>query len=262
MPTLLETQSIFFDTVLRAMPAQAAAFIAGDDETAPERLAVYRDTALGVLTTALRLTYPAVCRIVGEEFLEAAAEIFIAQAPPVSAYLNDYGAGFADFLAAFPPARPLSYLPAMAALEWAVNGALHALDAGSMSAARLSALSGLGHEHVRLVPHPSLRFLSATFPVELLWRAVLDDDDAALESFDFGAGQRWFLISRTKAHVEVVALSEVDWRFAKALAEGASLEQALNDTKPDDPAALLGAHFASGRFTDFTIAPSTENSDV
>ena len=262
MLPLLETQCAFGAAIFSATPGDAAAFIAGDGDAAHERLAVYRDTALGVLTTALRLTYPAVCRIVGEEFFEAAAEIFIAQAPPVSAYLNDYGASFADFLAAFPPARSLSYLPAMAALEWAVNGALHALDAGPMSAARLSTLAGLGHEQVRFVPHPSLRFLSTTFPGELLWRAVLDDDDTTLENFDFNAGQRWLLVSRTKAHVEIAALPEAEWHFAKALAEGKSLEWALNDAKPDDPAAFLGAHFANGRFIDFIDVPSTEYSDV
>ena len=262
MPALLETQCAIGAAIFSVTPGDAAAFIAGGGDAAHERLAVYRDTMLSVLTTALRLTYPAVCRIVGEEFFEAAAEIFIVQSPPASAYLNDYGAGFADFLAAFPPARPLSYLPEMTALEWAINCALHAPDAGTMSAARLSALAGLGHEQVRLVPHPSLQFLSATFPVELLWRAVLDDDDTALENFDFNAGRRWLLVSRTKAHVEIAALPEAEWHFAKALAEGKSLERALNDAKPDDPVALLGAYFAGGHFTDFIDAPSTEYSNV
>ncbi len=262
MPTLLETQSAFRDAILLAAPERAATLCAGEDDAAHERLAIYRDTALGVLTGALRLTYPAVCRIVGVEFFDAAAELFIAQSPPGCGYLNVYGAGFGEFLAAFPPATSLCYLPEVAALEWAVNGALHAADAVPMPLFRLTDLGALGHEHVRLKSHPSLRLLTASFPAERLWRAVLDDDEAALSHFDFAVGPRWLLVSRTQSGVEIIAQPETEWHLTRALADGMPLDRALAKFTPENPARVLAAHFASGRFIDFSTMQATETPDV
>lgn len=262
MPTLLDVQNTFADAVFRAAPEHAAGFCAGEASAVQERLAIYRETAFGVLTTALCLTYPAVCRIVGENLFTAAAEHFIAQSPPALGYLNDYGAGFDDFLVDFPPAASISYLTEMARLEWAVNGALYAADAMPMPHSRLSELGALRHEHVRLVPHPSLRLLSATFPVEKLWRAVLDDDEAAYSHFDFSAGSRWLAISRTGKRVEVATLPESDWRFVSALADGLPLDRALAAFAPEDGAAALAGHFANGLFVDFTDLYQRETPDV
>ena len=55
--------------------------------TAAERLDVYRNTFLSSLTTALRISYPAVHRLVGGEFFEGAAQSFI-QAPAAARRLS------------------------------------------------------------------------------------------------------------------------------------------------------------------------------
>src|SRR6266511_1419278 len=105
-----------------------------------ERLDVYRSTFASVLTKALRLSYPAVHRLVGAEFFDGAARIFVHERPPVSAYLDKYGAEFVEFLARFPPAASLAYLGDVARLEWAVNRALHAPDGEPLDVTRLAAL--------------------------------------------------------------------------------------------------------------------------
>src|SRR6266511_6000519 len=106
-----------------------------------ERLDVYRNTFASVLTTALRLSYPAVHRLVGAEFFEGASRIFIEGSPPKSACLDDYGTEFPGFLVDFPPAASLPYLPGVARLEWAVNRALHADDVEPLDASRLASLA-------------------------------------------------------------------------------------------------------------------------
>ena len=49
--------------------------------------------------------------------------------PSRSGDLNDYGEDFADFLADYPHARELSYLPDVARLEWLVQIVYYAADA-------------------------------------------------------------------------------------------------------------------------------------
>src|SRR6516164_9064562 len=107
---------------------EAAGYILADGLASEGRLNVYRNTFIGALTTALRLAYPAVHRLVGPEFFEGAARIFIEKEPPRGAYLDGYGSGFPEFLAQFRQAASLAYLPDVARLEWTVSRALHAPD--------------------------------------------------------------------------------------------------------------------------------------
>ena len=140
-PSLLDVQR-----ALRASLADGrqgvASYVLADGLDAAARLSIYRETATGTLVGALRLTFPAVRKLVGEEFFEGAARAFIDQQPARSAWLDEYGAGFASFIARFPPAAIVRYLPDVAELEWAVSRALHAPEAVAIDPARLGILGG------------------------------------------------------------------------------------------------------------------------
>jgi hypothetical protein len=106
MPTLLETQCAMRTWLVDGERDAAADLLA--DGISPDRLDIYRNTFVANATRALRLTYPAVHKLVGDEFFEGAAVAFIAQHPPRSACFDHYGEAFAAFLAAFPPISPMS----------------------------------------------------------------------------------------------------------------------------------------------------------
>ena len=147
-----------------------AALLAGDGPPPPEvlggpvpaaaRMGIYRNNVIGNLTGVLRLTYPAILRLVGADFFTAAAARFIAAAPPASADLYEYGAEFPDFLGAFAPAGGLVYLADVARLEWAVNRALHAPSVPALDAETLLGVPEEQQAEVRLIAHPSLSLLA------------------------------------------------------------------------------------------------------
>src|SRR5439155_20054249 len=196
MPSLRELQNAVRTSLVERDDSVAASYIV-DDGLAPERrLSVYRNTFASNLVNALRLSYPAVHRLVGDEFFEVAAHVFVHERPPVSAYLDEYGAEFAEFLARFPPAASLGYLADVARIEWAVNRALHAPDAEPLDVTRLAALEQNDHDRVRFVPHPSVSLVSANYPVDAIWRAVLAQDDSALAAIDLAAGGCLLLVER------------------------------------------------------------------
>jgi hypothetical protein len=148
MPTLLEVQRAMRRSLVERDDEEAAAYILAGGLAPGARLDVYRNTSIGALTTALRLSYPAVHRLVGAEFFDQAAKIFIETDPPHSAYLDEYGAAFPEFLAHFRPAAWLAYLPGVAQLEWAVSCALHAPDADPSRS-----LPALGNRSSQPWPH-------------------------------------------------------------------------------------------------------------
>src|ERR1700752_3128513 len=139
-PSLLELERALRASLVIRDDGEISEHVVGAGIGAGGRLDIYRNTFASVLTTALRLSFPAVHRLVRAEFFEGAARVFIEAYPPKSACLDDYGVEFPDFLSGFERASSLAYLPDVARLEWAVNRALHAPDAEPLDARRLVAL--------------------------------------------------------------------------------------------------------------------------
>jgi len=256
MPTLLEVQPAVHRTVVARDDAGAAAYIVADGLFPEARLNIYRNTLIGTLTTALRLSFPAVHHLVGAEFFERAARIFMEAQPPRSAYLNDYGEAFPGFLSGFAPAASVPYLSDVARLEWAVNRALHAIDVGPLDLSALSALDPADQSRIAFVPHPSIGLVEADYPVDAIWRAVLDQDDDALAKIDLQSGPVRLLVARRQGGIEVTRCSEPAWRFASALFASRPLEEAVDAAPGIDASVLLADHLAAGRVTAFrTVEP-------
>jgi hypothetical protein len=256
VPTLLEVQNALRKSLLDRADGEAAAMLA--PHVPPDRLDIYRNTFLTGVSKALRLSYPAVHRLVGDDFFAAAADIFIARHPPRSAYLDQYGAEFPGFLDQFPPAATLAYLADVARLEWVVSQAIHAPDREALTLTQLAALTPQDQSRVCFAPHPSIGLLRVSYPVDIIWRAVLERDDAALAALDLAASPVHLLVQRLPTGVEIIRLDDGEFRFAAALCAGHPLQEALAEAIGDDAAALLAGHLAAQRFVGFTLAPTNE----
>jgi len=254
MPSLRDVQHAMRRSLLQDADGNASAHIVAAGLAPRQRLNIYRNTIVGTLTNALRLSFPAVHRLVGAEFFEGAAQIFALESPPRCAELNDYGTGFPDFLQRFEPAATLAYLADVACLEWAVNRALHAPYVPALDASTLATVPPSEHERVCFVAHPSISMLRSSFPVDTIWRAVLQHDEAAMAAIDLGSGPVCLIVQRLGNEVEVERLDERAWRFATAVLGGQALGAALDLAPGDDGSALLAEHLLAGRCTAFRVA--------
>ncbi len=261
MPTLREVQTHFSVAILGQPANELGEMFIANGIDAGARLSIYRGTYLSALDTALRLTYPAVQRVVGEEFLTGAGRHFVEANPPTAADLNCYGEGFADFLDSFAPASSLPYLPDLARLEWAVSRALHADDSEALDPVALAAIETEDHPRIVFVPQPALTFLKVSFPVDSIWQAVLTEDDNALDEIAFGEGPFFLCVERLASGIAVTRQDRVAWEFAKALVAGTTLGEAASTLAPETLTALMAEHFARGRFHDFRIEQSSTSGD-
>jgi hypothetical protein len=252
-PSLLEVQRALLASLAGGEHEAADPHIVADGIDPAGLLAIYRNTSIATLVNALRLTYPAVRKLVGEEFFEGVARIFIGEEPAAGAWLDEYGGSFGGFLRTFAPASSLPYLPDVAELEWAVGRALHAPEAGPLDVHRLASLSGAQSGRVRLVAHPALSLVRADCPADAIWHAVLEDDDAALAAIDVAQGPVFLLVERHDCSVRMQRLDEAAWRFTATLCAAAPLSGALQDNPDCAADALLAEHLAAGRFVDFEL---------
>jgi hypothetical protein len=254
VPALRELQSSFAAFLLSESADAVCGEILEDGFSAAERFRIYRNGFRSTLTGALRMTYPAVERLVGRDFFDAAAREFVFAHPPQSGCLNDYGSGFADFLAGFEPATALFYLADVARFEWALGVAAGAPDAPFLDAGGLAAVDAGDHASLRFEPHPSLSLLLLAFPADRIADAVLAGDEAAMARVDFAEGPVAVLVHRGPGGVQAHRLDADAYGFVSRLCAGEALG-ALVEAAPAEAPALLAEQLSKGRLTAFRVRP-------
>jgi hypothetical protein len=220
------------------------------DEHAEGGLAVYRNTVFANYRNALGATFRVVRELTGTPFFDAAVDAFVLAHPSNGGDLNVYGDGFADFLAGYPYAKYLPYLPDVARLEWALDEAGRAADSGRSPERLLAALAAVPPAavvHTRFALDPSCRLLRSTHPVMRIWQA---HRDGAFDAIDLKAGPDHLLVRREGSAPVIERLAPADFAFLATLAGGGDLATALEAALAFDAdfelGAALPAQIASG----------------
>ncbi len=226
------------------------------------RIAVYRNNALGNYRKALAATYPVVQRLVGISLFNAAIDAFVRAHPSPRGDVNRYGGELAGFLATYPPARELRYLPDVARLEWAIDQANIAADAPPFDPAALRAVPEDVLGELRFVLHPSAQFVVSAYPIFHIWQ-VNQPGHAGDDRVDLGEGGDALLVRRASDAVVIERLAAGEHAFLAALAGNRSLSDATEHacgTEPSfDLADALRRHVAAGTVAAF-LAPSDASS--
>ena len=183
-------------------------------------VAIYRRNLFANLGNALAATYPVVRRLVGEAFFGEAARRFVLANPSRSGDLGEYGMELAEFLAAYPHAASLPYLPDVARLEWACHQSYGAADAPALDLARLGAVGTDDQPRIRFTLHPSVRLLRSGHPVVAIWEANQPDADGTPRRLE---GEDHAIVHRHEGIVRVVAAEPPLWELASSFARGEPL---------------------------------------
>ena len=175
-------------------------FLAGSPAEAAMRLDVHRRHFRRSLTRALEKIYPAVVSLVDQRFFAYCGDAFIVATPPVKPCLFEYGAGFADFLAAFEPCLGLPYLPRVARLEWDIHAVFHELGPDPSPGSLWIA--------------PGLRLFRSQFPVHRIWQIARGEADGPV---DLSSGEAWLAVYQDDGEVSVETLAPAAFVFLDAL---------------------------------------------
>lgn len=205
------------------------------------RFAVYRNNVVVGLARALAVRFPAVERIVGEEFFAAMARVFVAAQPPRSPLLMRYGDGFPDFIAGFAPAAELPYLADVARLEAARTRAYHAADAEPLDPAQLQAIEPDALGGVRFSLHPSIEIIRSAHPIVMIW--AMNAGEAELGPIEDWRPEH-ALVARPRLDVEVRALPVGGAAFLDALRAGQPLAEAVDTATRESTEFDLAANLA------------------
>ena len=216
-------------------------------------MAIYRRNLLGNLGNALAATYPVVQRLVGDAFFREAARQYILAHPSRSGDLNDYGVSFAAFLAGYPHAATLAYLPDVARLEWACHESYGAVDAAPFDLASLARVSAQDYPRIRFQLHPSVRLLHSEHPIAAIWEANQSGADGAPRRME---GEDHVIVHRHQGAVTVAAVEAPLWRLVSTFAHGETLGVAAQVGGEALPAGMTRVA-SDGLLAGFSLAPET-----
>ncbi len=205
------------------------------------RFAVHRNNVVAGSVKALQTRFPAVEKIVGDEFFAAMARAFVVEQPPRTPLLATYGDEFAAFIAAFEPAREIAYLADVARLEAARTRAYHAADATPLDAGQFAALDPCAIGSIRFGLHPSTEIVRSPHPIVTIW--AMNSCGQQLAPLENWYGED-ALVVRPYLDVEVRVLPPGGAAFLLALDEGWPLGEAIGVALADDPEFDLTLNFA------------------
>ena len=256
MNSLLELQSRFTADLFDKNGGSGCWYIRDDGLSGRRRLDIYRNNVFSNYREALRAVYPVVERLVGERFFLQTADEYIRVYPSTTGDLDDYGAQFAEFLAGFPPALSLAYLPDVARLEWLMEEAFHAAEHQPLDVAQLAALPEERYGELTFRLHPACRLFASHYAAGRIWQANQPDweDEATL---DISQGGETLLVYRDGFSVAMRPLRRGEFAMLSMLAGGRSFacayEWAQNVEADFDVAAFLHEQVAAGTLVDFEL---------
>ena len=201
-----------------------------------QRFAVHRNNIVVALVDALAEMFPVTQALVGTDFFRAMARERVRVDPPRSPVINDYGAGFSDFIAGFARAADVPCLADLARLEYLRVQAYHAADAEPLELAAFHVLLATPERiaGTRVQLHPSCAWLRSRHAVHSIWSAhhQLGDMSATdLGAIDLDAAE-CVLVLRPDAQVLVHLLPPRATTWLDGLHNGVPLG-AVVDTGDD-----------------------------
>lgn len=219
---------------------------------------VYRNTALKGSTDALLANFPTIERLVGTDWLKAAAAIYARQSPPTDSRLLYYGADFPDFLDAFEHAREMPYLGDVARLDLLWTEVHCAKDEPDINPKALASLSQKELARSRITLRAASRWAwFPDHPAYTIWRFNREQRDMPDELDWRGEGA---LLTRKQGRVCWEAASAADCTFLDACAAHLPLGLAAGkafEVQPDLDLADLIARLLSA---DAFVAVNTQSS--
>lgn len=258
MLSLAELQSAIRNVSLGGDADALNGVIVTDGFSHTERLNIHRNNTTILLSQALGATYRVVKKLVGDDFFDAVARLYIRAHPPRSPCLFEYGESFPEYLASLPSAIELPYLRDVAMLEWLWNETFHAREASALTSNDLSGIAPERYADLCFTPHPSLRLTGSAYPIKEIWDVNQDGvDEVATINLDEG-GQALALL-RPKSTIEMIELSPGGFVLIHRLSAGSRLENAFaaaQHVDPEfDPTTTLALLISAGAFHSHCLKP-------
>jgi hypothetical protein len=183
----------------------------------PAALSIYANNARVSFIETLKRTYPAIWRLVGEDYFRQSAREFQHLHPSRSGDLQHVGERFAEYLVLKHGNDNYAYLADVARLEWAYQEALIDIELAPLNLARLALVDSLVYPHLQFSLQPSVRLVESRFPILAIWEVNVADELSTDECIDLNAGADRLLVLRAFNGVRIHRLDLGELTFLRRM---------------------------------------------
>ncbi len=188
MSSLQDLQARFQAYLLRGTAGIESEVLESERVSAATRLGIYGNAYAARLIEAMQSNYPALARLLDEDF-QGLAQAYVALHDSPFFSIRWYGDQLADFLARDARYAEIPVLAELARWEWALRAAFDAADAPVLKAEALAGVAPSAWAQLRFTFHPSVARLALHWNVPALWQALTGDTQRPQTSFSHGALQ-------------------------------------------------------------------------
>jgi hypothetical protein len=164
-------QSAFTEAIFSGLSEPLTTTFSAKEQRLEQRFAIYQNNVLYSLTQALADLYPVIKQLVGEDFFNATAGVFIRKYPPTQAAMVHFGGDFPNFLSTFEHTQNMPYLADVAQLELKRHQAYHAADLSALSIENFEKVDQQKLQNFTVSLHPSFSLITSKYPIFSIWQS-------------------------------------------------------------------------------------------
>lgn len=197
-------------------------------------LAVYRANLRATATQALKITFPTVTDLIGEELLGYAAELLLSQHPPHHGDWARWGEQLPDILVDMEAVKAYPFVAPCARLDYHCHQLIR-LDDTMPDHNSFSLLEAYEPDQLMLGLTPGLLLMKSEFPIAAIRKAhqlsCAEETKQAIQTALLNSEEQYhFACFRDGSEIRIEALTEDDFKFTLALQQQ-SLGAALSEMK-------------------------------
>jgi hypothetical protein len=191
-----------------------------------DRLDIYKATININLTNALKITYPGIWKLVGEECATNIAALFCQQHQylPHTGCLDDFGKEFSIFLSTIPELSSLPYLSDYAHYEWLNHLSYLAQDQTEISEEYLAKIPEEDLPNSVFIFKESCHLFSSQHDIKQVHDILYNNINNVTLSNNYTYG----LICRNDGEIKIIWLNKEDFIFLDKLKSGLTLLEVIS----------------------------------
>ncbi len=192
-----------------------------------ERLSIYRNNILENLTNNLKITYPGIWKLIGDECARGLSLSYIHHFSHLTSRgkINEFGSALPKYISSFPSLKHLTYLADFAKLEWLKNLSMDAENEKIITENDFAKIDLKNIENYHFIFNSSVCFLQSKFPLMQI-QNLLENENTS--SVSFNKDKTYLILYRFKGQVVTSSVCASIWHFLHNLYNKMSLGESLS----------------------------------
>ena len=191
-----------------------------------DRLEVHRDTVLENFISSLKITYPGVWKLIGDDCARGVALAYSHDLSNLKtrAEINSFGDEFPEFLNNFESTKHLQYLYDFATLELFRSKSYGTIKESYLSTDEMQDFFINGDEGGKLKLNSSTYFLESKFPLMNIQELL---DNPEINELVIKNSASYIVVCRVQGIIETLYLSKNQWQFLYSLKNSDTIGKAM-----------------------------------